>query len=233
MLKTLRAPALLAAVAAIALIATGCGTDVPSGAVAVVGDKEISKADFNHWLTASAKQQSQGQPGAPPTETVVPDPPTFAKCIAAKQKVKQPQGAAPPSADQLKQQCETEYDGLKEQTMQFLLTAEWLKQEAAKEKVSVTPAEVEKTFQEQKKQAFPKDKDYQEFLQSSGRTEEDLKYQVELSMLTNALQQKVAERETDPSQGEIEDYYNENKQRFSTPESRDLLVVLTKKEDRA
>jgi foldase protein PrsA len=97
MLRTLRLSALLAAVAAIALIATGCGDDVPSGAVAKVGDKEIKKSDFDHWLQAAARQQAQGQPGQPSGPVTVPDPPNFTKCIEAKRKsTPTPQGAQPP-----------------------------------------------------------------------------------------------------------------------------------------
>ena len=214
-----------------ALVLAACGNDVPSGSVAKVGDTEIKKAEFDRWLQAAARQQSQSQPGQPAAPTTVPDPPNFTRCIAAKKKATPPQqGAAPPSDDQLKAQCKQEYDGLKEQTMQFLISAEWLQQEAKKQGVSATPAEVEKTFQEQKKQAFPKEAEYQKFLKESGRTEADLKFQVRLSVLTNQLQAKVVEGKGEPSPEEIEDYYNENKERFSTPESRDLLVVLTKDE---
>ena len=232
--RTLRIPALLAAFAALAIAASGCGDDVPSGAVAKVGDTKIEKAAFDHWLQAAARQQSQGQPGQPAPSTTVPDPPNFTKCIAEKKQAQpQQQGAAPPPDAQLKSQCQQEYDALKEQTMQFLISAEWLQQEAKKRGVTATPEEVKKTFEEQKKQAFPKEKEYQEFLKSSGRTEADLLFQVRLSVLTNELQAKVVEGKGDPSPKEIEDYYNENKERFSTPESRDLQVVLTKKESDA
>src|ERR687883_76513 len=166
----LRLLALLALAALVAAVVAGCGDDVPSGAVAKVGDEEIPQSEFNHWLTAAARQQAQGQPGQPPGAVVVPDPPNFTNCVAAKQKQKQPQGAQKPQASQLKTQCKQEYDGLKEQTMQFLISARWLKQEAAKRGVKATPEEVKKTFDEQKKQAFPKEKDYKEFLATSGRT---------------------------------------------------------------
>ena len=232
--RTLRLLALFAALVAAALVAAGCGDDVPSGSVAKVKDTKITKEAFDHWLQAAARQQAQGQPGQPAPAVSVPDPPNFTNCIAAKKKsVPQQPGAQPPSDSQLKGQCKQEYDGLKDQTMQFLISAEWLQQEAKARKVSATPAEVQKTFEEQKKQAFPKEADYQKFLKESGRTEEDLLFQVRLSVLTNSLQAKVVEGQKDPGAGEIEDYYNENKQRFSTPESRDLLVVLTKKEEDA
>jgi foldase protein PrsA len=231
MLRTL---CLLALLGVTALVVAGCGNDVPAGAVAKVGDAEIKKATFDHWLQAAARQQAQGQPGQPAPQVSVPDPPNFTKCIAAKKKsTPTPQGAQAPNDEQLKSQCKQEFDGLKEQTMQFLISAEWLQQEAKKRGVDATPQEVKQTFDEQKKQAFPKEAEYQKFLKESGRTEADLLFQVKLSVLTNQLQAKVVEGKGEPSTEDIKEYYDENKERFSTPESRDLLVVLTKKEDDA
>ena len=151
--------ALIAAVLATALLAAGCGNSVPSDSVAKVGDAKIAKATFNHWLVAAARQQSQTQPGQNPAEVAVPDPPTFAKCIATKQREPLPKGAQKPPVAQLKAQCKQQYDSLKQQTMQFLLQSEWIQQEAKKRGVKVTDAQVQKNFQDQKKQAFPKEKE--------------------------------------------------------------------------
>jgi foldase protein PrsA len=232
MLRILRLPALFAACLAAVIAFAGCG-GVPSDSVAKVGDTTITKSQFNHWLAAAAKQQSQTQPGAPPSASVAPDPPDFTKCIAAKQTQPLPTGAQRPPAAQLKAQCQQQYEGLKMQTMQFLISAEWLQQEAHARGVKATDAQVKTTFETQKKQAFPKDADYQKFLQRSGRTEADLMFQVKLSVLTNALQRKVVEGKGTVSQSQIKDYYDKNKQRFAQPESRDLLVVLTKDQAKA
>jgi foldase protein PrsA len=231
--RHLRLIALIAAALVAVLAVAGCGGGVPSDGVAKVGDTTITKAQFNHWLSAAAKQQSQAQPGAPASASAAPDPPNFTKCIAAKQSQPAPQGAQKPPVAQLKAQCQQQYEGLKMQTMQFLISAEWLQQEAKARNVKVTDAQVAKTFQDQKKQAFPKDADYQKFLARSGRTEQDLMFQVKLSVLTNALQAKVVEGKGNVSQSQITDYYNKNKQRFAQPESRDLLVVLTKDQKKA
>ncbi|MEA2352629.1 MAG: foldase protein PrsA [Thermoleophilaceae bacterium] len=232
-MRKIRFVTLFLAALAVALLVAGCGDDVPKNGVAKVGDHVITKAEFNHWLAAAARQQSQGQPGQPPSAAAVPDPPNFTNCIAEKQKQPVPKGAQKPPAAQLKAQCKQQYDGLKTQTMQFLISAQWLQQEADKRGVKATPAQVQKTFEDQKKQAFPKEADYQKFLKTSGRTEADLLFQVKLSVLTNALQAKVTEKAGNPSQKDIADYYNKNKKRFAQPESRDLLVVLTKNQKKA
>lgn len=221
---------LLALVAAISVVATGCGDDVPSGAVAKIGDTVIKKEDFEHWLEAAAKGQ---QPPGAGGEITIPEPPEYTDCIAAKKKQPVPQGTKKPTDDALKDQCKQEYDSLKQQVMQFLISAEWIQQEADARDIEVTDEEVQKQFEDQKKQSFPNDKDYQEFLKTSGQTEEDLLFRVKLDVLSNKVREKIIEGKGDVSDDDIEKYYEDNKERFAQPERRDLAVVLTKTEAKA
>jgi foldase protein PrsA len=231
--KTLRPLSLLAALAATILVAAGCGgEDVPSDSVAKVGDAKITKEQFNHWFAASAKQQAQST-GAKPEDVVAPDPPNFTKCVAAKSKQPVPKGVPKPDPKALKSQCKQEYEGLRDQTLQFLISSQWLTQEAAKRKITASDKEVQTTFQQQKKQSFPKEADYQKFLSSSGQTETDLLYRVKLSVLTNKLQQSIVKDKGTVSDKAISDYYEKNKQRFAQPETRDLEVVLAAKKAKA
>src|SRR4051794_15792742 len=230
--KTFRLLLLLVALAIPALIAAGCGDDVPSDSVAKIGDAKITKEQYQHWFLASVKQQAQST-GQKPDQIVAPDPPEFTKCIAAKQKQPLPQGVPKPDAKALKAQCKQEYDGINQQTLQFLITSQWLSQEAAKRKVTATDKEVQTTFDQQKKQSFPKEADYQKFLQSSGQTESDLLFRVKLSVLTNKLQQSIVKDKATVSDAAIQDYYNKNKQRFAQPETRDLQAALAAKKANA
>jgi foldase protein PrsA len=221
---------MLAIAAAVPVAVSGCGNSVPSGAVAKVGDSVIKKEDFDHWLNAAAKGQ---QPPGSGGEVVIPDPPDYANCIAAKKKTPTPKGTQKPTDPQLKDQCKQEYDSLKQQVMQFLVSAEWIKQEADARGIEVTDAEVQKQFEDQKKQSFPNAKDYQKFLKTSGQSEEDLLFRVKLDVLSNKVREKIIAGKGDVSDSEIEKYYNDNKERFAQPERRDLAVVLTKTEAKA
>src|SRR3954452_7508862 len=233
MLKNLRYALLAALLVFAAAAVAGCGSDsVPSDSVAKVGDTAIKKTDFQHWLSAAAKQQAQTT-GQKPADVVVPDPPNFTQCAAAKAKQKVPKGVPKPTPSSLKSQCKQEYDGLRDQTMQFLISAQWLLQETAKRHISATPKEVQTTFQQQKKQSFPKEADYQKFLTTSGQSESDLLYRVKLSVLTNKLQQSIVKDKATVTDAQIQDYYNKNKQRFAQPETRDLEVVLAAKKAKA
>ena len=205
-----------------AAIVTGCGAEVPSNSVAKVGGDTITKAEFNKWLKTAAMGQSQG--GA----AVVPDPPNYTNCVAQRQQQPVQKGAPKPSAAQLKTQCKQEFDRLKGEVMQFLIQAQWVQQEAEQRDVEVSDAEVKKSFDDQKKQAFPTAAEYQKFLKTSGMNEQDILFRVRLDTLQNKLTKKITEDETKVTDQDIENYYNKNKKRFSQPERRDLLVVLTK-----
>jgi foldase protein PrsA len=210
-----------------AAVVAGCGEDVPPNAVATVGDSTITQDEFDKWLKTASAGQSQG--GA----TAAPDPPDFQKCVAAKKKQPVAKGQERPSDSQLKKQCEQEYDQLKTEVMQFLIQAEWVQQEAEAQGVKVTDKEIRRSFEDQKKQAFPNDKAYQQFLNQSGMTEEDILFRVRLDQLQQKLTQKVTEDSKKVSDADVEEYYEKNKKRFAQPERRDLLVVLTRTKAKA
>jgi foldase protein PrsA len=227
MSKTLRLFLLLAALA-VTLTAVGCGgSDVPSDSVAKVGDAKITKAQYNHWLAATVKQQAQST-GQKPTDVVIPDPPNFTKCIAAKQRQPVQPGVPKPDPKAIKAQCKQEYDSANQTTMQFLISSQWLLQEAAKRKIVASDSEVRTTFEQQKKQSFPKEADYQKFLTTSGQTEADLLFRIKQTVLINKLQQSIVKNKGTVTDAQIADYYNKNKARFAQPETRDLQVVLAK-----
>src|SRR5215218_8747463 len=229
--RGLRAAPAASALIVLAIVVASCGGGVPSNGVATVDDEVITKKEYNHWLTAAAKgQAAQGGPGA---ATSVPDSPDFKKCIAGKKKTPTPKGTPKPKDADLKKQCQQEYDALRQQVMQFLISAEWIQQEADARGIKTSDKEVQKEFADQKKQSFPKEKDYQEFLKTSGQTEDDLLFRVRLDVLSNQVREKIVEGKDKVSDKEITDYYNKNKSRFATPETRDLNVVLTEKEAEA
>jgi foldase protein PrsA len=217
----------LALTGAAAAVVSACGNDVPPNAVAKVGDETITQGEFDKWLNTAVKSQAQGGAAA------VPDPPDFPKCVAAKKKAPTPQGQGKQTDAALKKQCKTEYDTIKRQVMQFLIQAQWVQQEADKRGITVSDKAVQKSFDDQKKQAFPTDKAYQQFLKTSGMSEADILFRVKLSQLQEKLTQKVTEDAKKVSSADIGEYYDKNQKRFAQPERRDLRVVLTKTEAKA
>ncbi|MBD0283462.1 MAG: peptidyl-prolyl cis-trans isomerase, partial [Thermoleophilaceae bacterium] len=199
------------------------GNDVPPNAVAKVGDSVITQDEFDKWLKTASAGQAQGT-GSP----AAPDPPSFEKCVASRKKQPVPKGQDRPTDAQLKKQCKQEFDQLKTEVMQFLIQAEWVQQEAEKQGVKVSDKDVTRSFEEQKKQAFPNDRAYRQFLKTSGMSEQDILFRVRLDQLQQKLTQKVTKDAEKVSDKDVEQYYNKHKKRFAQPERRDLRVVLTK-----
>jgi foldase protein PrsA len=214
-----------------AAVLAACG-GVPGNSVARVDDSAIRKSTFEHWLAVASK--SSQQPGAP-APAAVPDPPDYTKCIAAarKQLPKPAKGQRAPTTAQIKGQCRQQYEGLRDQVMQFLINAEWLRGEAADQDIKVSPAEITKSFNQQKQQQFPKPKEFQDFLKQSGMTIPDLRLNVELNLLSNKIRNKVTKGKDKVTPAQISSYYNKNRQQFSQPETRDIGLVLTKTQAKA
>jgi foldase protein PrsA len=228
MTKAVRILLAMAALAVSAALVAGCG-GVPGNAVAEVDGDAIEKSAYDHWLQVAAKSSGQGANAKPPV------PPDFTECIAQKRKTtpKPAKGQPKVTDEQLKSQCKQEYEQLRDQVLQLLISFQWLEGEAAEQDIKVTDAEVKKAFEDQKKQSFPKDADYQKFLKDSGQTEADLLLQVKADLLASKIRDKVVKGKDKVSDAQIEDFYNKNKERFAQPERRDIRVVLTKGEAKA
>jgi foldase protein PrsA len=222
----------LAAGLAAVLALAGCGDSVPSGAVANVDGTVIEKSDFDRWLVAAARSQQQ-QAGTPGGPVAIPDQPEFRKCAA--ERVKQPRQSGAPKLNeqQARDQCKQEYDLLREQVMQFLISSEWIEKEAESRGIEASDAEVDRMFEQQKRQSFQNEGQYREFLKASGQTEADLKFRIRLDVLSNKVREEIVKDKGEVTDAQVRDYYNRNRSQFGQPEKRDLSVVLTEKEAEA
>ena len=149
MIKAARIALSLTAVAGVGATFAACG-GVPGNAVATVDGEAVDKTEFAHWMNVAAK--STGQPNA-----AVPDPEAgYAKCIAAKRKATPAPAKGQPKVtdSQLKTQCTQEYEQLRNQVLQLMISFKWIQGEAETMGVKVTDAEVKKSFAEQKKQSL-------------------------------------------------------------------------------
>lgn len=226
-MNSLRALAGVALAGVAAAVVAGCGSDVPSNAVARIGDTVITKQQFDHWFESAARGQQQA--GGPPA---VPSPDDdFQSCVTALKKA-QPKGAKTKDAD-LRKQCKQSYDALRQQVMQFLIQSQWVLKEAEEQGIEVSDKEIRTLFEDQKQQAFPNEKDYKRFLKTSGSTEKDILFRVKLDTLQTRLTEKIQQDQEKVTDEDVREYYEKNKERFAQPERRDLNVVLTKTKAKA
>ncbi len=209
---------------------SGCGDSVPDNAVASVDGETVSRDQFRKWLgIAASTSQPQG------ASKVAYTPPDYASCVATKKKTApKPAKGQPSQTDaQFKTQCKQEYEGLRDQVMQFLILEKWVTGEADDQGVNVTTAQADKEFETTKKASFPKEADFQTFLKGSGMTLADAKFQVRFNTVYTKLREKAVKNADKVTDKAITNFYNKNKARFATPATRDLRVILTKTEARA
>jgi foldase protein PrsA len=192
-----------------------------------VGDQEIAKDQFEHWVKVVAKGSSQQQ--TPGQTAVVPDPPRYTKCAAALKKStpKPPKGQPKPTAASFVKQCRQQYTLFRNQAENFLIQSIWLQGEAQDRNIKVTDAQVEQRFKQVKKQNFPKAKDFDKFLKDSGQTLADLKLQVKLDVISTKIKAQVTKGADKVSQARVTAFYAKHRTgQFTTPQRRDILLVL-------
>jgi parvulin-like peptidyl-prolyl isomerase len=206
----------IVAAAALAGIAPGCGGDgdgLPDDAVAKVGDAVVTKADYEAALRFAAGRDN--------------DPRDYAACAEAKRQAAGDDGN-PPGKAELEAQCREEYEQIKSNVMDYLLKAEWTRQEADARGIVVTDARVEKVL-DRAQQFGLLDPDA---ARSAGISEEDLLGRVRYNQLHAQVSQQMRD-EAEVSDEDIADYYRRNKSKFVVPYRRRARIVITRTRARA
>ena len=119
-----------------------------------------------------------------------------------------------------------EYKALKDAVMQSLITDTWNTLEAKDLGINLSDKQVHQSFEQQKKQFFPKNKDYLKFLKQTGQSEPQVILRVKAAMVAAEVQKRLAGGQEKITILQIQDYFNKNKKQFTTPEQRDLLVIV-------
>jgi foldase protein PrsA len=220
-MKTKRYFTALGAFFVLALGIAACGSSVPGNSVANVGGNPVTAQAFNHWMFVAAKSQAAQSPGQP---VIVPtDPPQFAQCIANVRK--QIPSLAKTAAKTLKSDCQNLFTSLSSQVMDFLIKAYWYQAEAHKDNLTVKDSEVLSAFNVAKKQQFTTPAQYTSFLTQTGQTQDDILFRFRINEIFKKL---LAKQGSTVTAAVIQSYYNSHISQFSTPETRDLEIVLTK-----
>lgn len=197
---------------------------IPDDAVATVDGDPITQAAYDSTAKVFASQQ---QPTAKGGAVVIPDPPDYTKCIANKKKTSTKKGGA----EAFKKQCENDFKAQRDQIMPSLIQTRWYELEAEDRGINISDAEVKQRFTPLKQQTFPKEADYKKFLDSSGQTEADLLLLVRSQMYQEKIREKVTKAAT-PTADEIKKQFEKNKDQYSQPAARDLLIVFNSKKSK-
>ena len=193
-----RIPVLFIAVLVLGLAACGGGgtKKVPDDAVAVVGDIEISKPQFDQLMDQAKRSYKQ-------------------------QKREFPKAGTP------------EYVNLRNQAMKFLVQRAEFSQEAPDLDVKIDDKKVDERLAQIKKQYFQGDqKKYKQQLAQQHLSEEQVKADIRASLTSEEIFKAVTD-DVKVSDADIEKYYNEHKDQYGQPESRDVRHILVKTKKQA
>ena len=229
---TLRILLALGAFFVVATALAACGssdTSVAGDAVANIDGTSITKAEYEKWAEITARGSAQA--GVP---VVVPDPPTFTRCIATLRRQSRPARGQPAPTDvTLRAQCRQQSEQLVEQTMGTLIQNVWIEKEAKDQGVTVTDADVKRQLETTKRQSFANEAAFQRFLRSSGMTQEDVMDRVRIQALAAALTRKIQNSAAPVTDAQVQSYYTRNRAQFAVPERRDVELILTRTEAQA
>ncbi len=151
-----------------------------------------------------------------------------------------PQSEVDKQVDQIKQQQPKIFEGeagkqqeeqVRKSTIDSLVTAELIRQEAEKQNITVSKADVDKRVADVKK-VFKTDKQFQEALQQQGLTEGELDEKIREQAVAEKMLKKVTGT-IKISNKELKKYYDENKAQMVEPERKQWRHILVKKKSKA
>jgi len=118
-----------------------------------------------------------------------------------------------------------QYEQIRDQAVGLLLDIAWIRGEADRQGVEVTPTEVQEELEKVKSQSFKTEQAFQQFLKQSGLTEEEVVQRVELQVVSQRIQEKLTESSADASEDEAREFYEANKDQFEQPEQRTIRLI--------
>lgn len=127
-----------------------------------------------------------------------------------------------------------QYEELKESAINSLLEFVWLEGLAEEMGVSVTERQVQKELEKLKGESFENEAEYKSFLKEAGFNQADIDRQVKLQVLSTEIQEDLQGQAPEPSQKEIEAYYEAAKEsEFTQPASRAIRQIEAKDRKKA
>lgn len=128
---------------------------------------------------------------------------------------------------------DAQYDQVREAAINDLLDQAWLTGEAAELGVSATDREIDSELETIKQDQFPTPQAFQDFLKTSGFSQEEVRERVELQVLSRKIQDEIMNSITEVPDTEIESFYETSIDSFTTPESRDIQLIVTDNQENA
>ncbi len=214
----------------VSLSLAACGGP-QEGDVAVVktdsGDLRFSEAQYKRFFGAALSQAQQTEV-AKVTPLVAPD---FKACIAEKKKdIPKDSQRKQTSDDDLKKQCEEQYEQISNQAMQNGINQRWIQAEAESRGLDIRKAELELELKNAIATQFQNEAGYKQFLKQSGFTPDDVKFILAGNVAQKKIVAELQESVKEPTDIEVRRYFESKRDTYVQPETRDLRLIKAKNE---
>jgi hypothetical protein len=164
-------------------------TGVPTGDVAAVDGTPISRATYQHWVTAAADSNATSTK-APVEDVILPlFPPTFSICLYDIS-AHLPSLSSKSTAVKVKD-CRQLFTVVNADVLGFLITERWYQAYAQQLGITVSAAQVNASLAKQRKASFSSASEYQQFLKDEGETQADILLRTRISLVLAQLEKRV------------------------------------------
>jgi hypothetical protein len=189
---------MLVAVAVSVVGVAACGGGGSGKIVAqVAGVGSITEAALNHWTAVEAVLLYDQAPTGPVPKGVVPDPPSYAACIAYLRSTpeKLAESGSQPTAAQLKSRCAQQLQNIRLHALNNLIGWDWTLGEGAALGMRVSEADIRRRYTEVNGRMFPRRTEFKSYMEQTGQTVADLllRAKVQLFEVKTAARLKAAE----------------------------------------
>lgn len=226
-------PSVLAALLVAALALSACGSSkhgIPAGAVAAVEGRPITEAEVHHWLGVAAYSNAAGTVLEKHPE--VPEPPDYTECITQLQALAREEHTHPLVAN-LKRACDSQYHTLRNHAVSFLVNVNSTFAETDRLGLEISSGEIDSEYAKLKARLFPTPAALAALRARTRQTEADLRLHAKLSLAQEKLQHHILAGVAQPTDAQINAYYNANKSQFAPKETRDVRVILVREVGKA
>jgi foldase protein PrsA len=190
-----------------ACVLAGCSKAGGDRAPVRVGESTIATSTIAHWMAIMA-------PGH-----IVPSPPRYTACVA-REKLRKPVGGEA----QLERRCRSQYDTLRREVLEFLISEKWLTGEAAERGLRVTAPEVRRRL-DQRRRPFSNDGEFQESLRAIDHSVADVELEIRGELAAQKLRRRAVNRTPKVTQAQLAGYYARHVRGFYVPQRRYFYIV--------
>jgi parvulin-like peptidyl-prolyl isomerase len=191
----------------------------PHGVAARIAGSTISAATVEHWLAVEKRR-----------ENLVP--PQYAACVvalraAARTSVAPAASGAKPTAAQLRSACEQLEHELLDEALERYIVGAWVVGAARELGIDVTGHAFQRRFATAVKQAFHTQSGFQSYLAGTGRTADDIRFQVHVALDSDAIREAIKQGVPPVTAARLRQYYDRHRNLYFIQQTRDVEIVAT------